>query len=504
MATSADQSHRGGKAQTNFTMIQAFEWYSAGGGKHWQTVKSHLSDWADFGLTSMWLPPPTKGSSTEGTGYDVYDLYDLGEFDQKGNKRTGWGNKEEFIDLIKTGKELGIITYIDAVLNHRLGADESETFKATEVANDDRTKNLGEPYDIEGWTKFNFAGRGDKYSKMKYNFNHFTGVDFDNKTGKKSIFRIEGENKYWAEAVDSENKNYDYLMGADVDHAHGDVKQDILNWGSWVLKETGASGFRFDAVKHIDVGFISEFVEHIRKESNNPAMFCLGEYWKDSFETNNSYLNKIGQQFSLFDCPLHYNFKEAGDSHADFDMRKIWDGSIVQNRPIDAVTLVDNHDTQVGQALQSCVASWFKPLAYALILLRVDGYPCVFYGDLYGCQGENPQPPVNQLSDLIRARKLFAYGELRDYWDHPNCVGWVRAGAEGFSGCAVVMSNGEGGKKRMEVGKEHAGEKWTDILGWTQGEVEIGEDGWAEFTCPGESLGVWAHEQAKGREEFGK
>jgi alpha-amylase len=46
---------------------------------------------------------------------------------------------------------------------------------------------------------------------MKYNFNHFTGVDFDNKTGKKSIFRIEGENKYWAEAVDSENKNYDYL-----------------------------------------------------------------------------------------------------------------------------------------------------------------------------------------------------------------------------------------------------------------------------------------------------
>jgi alpha-amylase len=107
------------------------------------------------------------------SGYDVYDLYDLGEFDQKGAVRTGWGTKEEFIDLIKHGKELGIISYMwasfycmaivllvnlnisysDAVLNHRLGADESETFKATEVSNDDRTKNLGEPYDIEGWTK---------------------------------------------------------------------------------------------------------------------------------------------------------------------------------------------------------------------------------------------------------------------------------------------------------------------------------------------------------------
>jgi alpha-amylase len=37
------------------------------------------------------------------------------------------------------------------------------------------------------------------------------GVDYDNKQQKKAIFRIEGENKYWAEAVDSEHKNYDYL-----------------------------------------------------------------------------------------------------------------------------------------------------------------------------------------------------------------------------------------------------------------------------------------------------
>lgn len=52
---------------------------------------------------------------------------------------------------------------------------------------------------------------------------------------------------------------------------------------------------------------------------------------------------------------------------------------------------------------------------------------CVFWGDLYGCEGPegNPQPPMHQLADLVRARKLFAYGELRDYFDHPNCVGYV-------------------------------------------------------------------------------
>lgn len=46
---------------------------------------------------------------------------------------------------------------------------------------------------------------------------------------------------------------------------------------------------------------------------------------------------------------------------------------------------------------------------------------CVFYGDLYGTKGENPQEPVSQLEDLVRARKLFAYGEQRDYWDHGEC-----------------------------------------------------------------------------------
>jgi alpha-amylase len=37
---------------------------------------------------------------------------------------------------------------------------------------------------------------------------------------------------------------------------------------------------------------------------------------------------------------------------------------------------------------------------------------------MYGCEGENPQEGVAQLDDLIRARKLFAYGDLVDYWDH--------------------------------------------------------------------------------------
>jgi alpha-amylase len=28
----------------------------------------------------------------------------------------------------------------------------------------------------------------------------------------------QGDGKYWASGVDNENANYDYLMGADIDH----------------------------------------------------------------------------------------------------------------------------------------------------------------------------------------------------------------------------------------------------------------------------------------------
>ena len=63
-------------------------------------------------------------------------------------------------------------------------------------------------------------------------------------------------------------------MFADIDHAHGDVKDDLNSWGEWVIKETGAAGFRFDAVKHIDKNFIAQFVKHVREFVGKP-LFCV-------------------------------------------------------------------------------------------------------------------------------------------------------------------------------------------------------------------------------------
>ena len=149
-------------------------------------------------------------------------------------------------------------------------------------------------------------------------------------------------------------------MGADIDHQHPDVSADVLNWGTWVLSQLGpgAAGFRFDAVKHIDRDFLSKFVKYVRKDRER--LFGVGEFWKDSIGHLEAYLDAMGTQvcndfpfgvrkflcadaqffflqFSVFDAPLHYNFKEAGDAGNTYDLRKIWDGTVVQRRPTDAV-----------------------------------------------------------------------------------------------------------------------------------------------------------------------
>ena len=171
-------------------------------------------------------------------------------------------------------------------------------------------------------------------------------------------------------------------MASDVDHAHPEVRDDLFKWATWMIKSFPISGFRFDAVKHMSRAFVHDFVKHTREEfrakrkeagkepldeSDGPIAFSVGEFWKDSVESCLKYLSEFGdEQFSLFDAPLHYNFKEAGDAGKDYDLRKIFDGTIVQARPIDSVTLVENHDTQAGQALESVVSPplnlWPMPL----------------------------------------------------------------------------------------------------------------------------------------------
>jgi hypothetical protein len=104
------------------------------------------------GIHNFWIPPACKSAGGgKANGYDIYDLYHIGEFDQMGSKATKWGTKEERMDLSKDAKKVGVELYFDCVLNHKAGADNKEKCKVIKVDNNARTKDIGEEHEIEAW-----------------------------------------------------------------------------------------------------------------------------------------------------------------------------------------------------------------------------------------------------------------------------------------------------------------------------------------------------------------
>jgi alpha-amylase len=147
----------------------------------------------------MWIPPACKGQNDQDMGYGIYgmslrftefkvDLWDLGEFNQKGTIRTKWGTSDELTALSKVATDQGMSLYFDAVLNHKASADEQ--FKCPGIQVDwngisrmrdgitlDRNRTIGDVREINPWVHFLFPGRRPTYSNMEWNWDHFTGVD---------------------------------------------------------------------------------------------------------------------------------------------------------------------------------------------------------------------------------------------------------------------------------------------------------------------------------------
>lgn len=478
----------------NQTLMQYFEWYLPDDGEHWSRLAEDAPNLAAKGIRKVWMPPAFKGTGSNDVGYGVYDLFDLGEFDQKGTVRTKYGLKEEYLRAIEALSQNGIEAIADVVLNHKAAADYKERFTVVEVDPNDRNVEISEPFEIEAWMHFAFPGRNKTYNDFEWHWYHFTGTDYDAKNNRSGIFLIQGDNKGWAndELVDNENGNYDYLMYADIDFKHPEVIQNLYDWAHWFIESTGVHGFRLDAVKHIDSFFMKNFIRDIT-EKYGEDFYVFGEFWNSDEKANNDYLENIDHRFDLVDVKLHHNLFDASKSGADYDLRTIFDQTLAKNHPESAVTFVDNHDTQRGQALESTVEEWFKPAAYALILLREAGLPCVFYGDYYGISGEFAQESFQEVLDkLLDIRLNLAYGEQTDYFDDANCIGWTRQGMDDGQPIAVLISNNQAASKSMLVGPEWAGREFSDYLGNSSQTVIIDDQGWGEFPVEEKSVSVWS------------
>ncbi len=479
-------------------LIQYFHWYLPNDGTLWSEARRVAPELAEAGFTAIWLPPAYKGHvGGYDVGYGVYDMYDLGEFDQKGSVRTKYGTRGEYLAAIRALQDAGLAVYADIVWNHRLGADGTQVVRGTPYSAFDRRHPVGPTREVEVWTRFDFAGRGGAYDARTLDAAHFDAVDFDERAPAQwdTIYLFEG--RTFDPAVDEEFGNYAYLMGCDLDNANPEVRQMTIDWGTWYLDTTGIDGLRLDAVKHIPTWVLPIYLDALREHAGRPLP-AVGEYWSPHLAALEHFLAAVGDRMMLFDVPLHFTLHRASVSGRAFDMRTLLDGTLVATRPDLAVTFVDNHDSQPMQALESPVSHWFKPLAYALVLLRRDGLPCVFHPDYIGAAyteqrwGEEPVdielPSLRPFLDTCLAlRRELGDAEQVDHFDHRNTVGWLRRSQD--RAVFVLMSNGDDGTKVVRTGLPRT--QFTDVTGTFPKRITTDDDGVAEFRCQGGGVSIW-------------
>lgn len=307
-------------------MMQGFYWDVPMGGTWWGNIQSKVSSWSTAGITSIWMPPCSKGASGGySVGYDPFDYFDFGDFNQMGTTETRYGSKAELQACINAAHGAGLQVYADIVMNHNGGGS------AQSNPNTGTTTN----------TLFNVAS-----GIFPRGYNDFHKSTFE--TADAGVF-----------------SNY-----ADLCHKNPYVAGGLWANSNSVAKyykgTLGFDGWRFDWVDGFSPSYVNQFV------AAAPG-FAVTEYWGPSGGTNVSELQTCinGSGASSFDFPCVFGLKNAFVNN-DLNLLNTT-GMLCKSNPDKAVTFVTNHDINY-------VPDNKKLQAYAFIMAH-EGTPCVFYSD---------------------------------------------------------------------------------------------------------------------------
>ncbi|EPR42480.1 alpha amylase catalytic region [Desulfovibrio sp. X2] len=439
-------------------MMQAFYWDCPQAenrvGGWWNYLHSKTADLARAGVTALWLPPAHKAGNVSGLsmGYDPYDYYDLGEFDQKGGIKTLFGSRRELEDLIGEIHAQGLQAYADMVLNHNNGAD------TTEVNDLDH---------VERWTLFRpMSGR---FPRDRTSFHPNIYERWDNET---------------------------FGDMPDLCHRNPDIYRGMLDLARWLVEEIGFDGFRYDFVKGYGTWLIKSIQEY-RYERGGRAVspYAVAENWDseraiaDWLQDANGWSdNPVG----AFDFPLRWELKALCDSYG-YDLRSLCRPDLLFRAcPATAVTFVDNHDFRGGDTPE--IAN-DKLLAYAFILTH-EGYPCVYWKD-YAVYGLAMSGTPHGMDALIRVHEELADGPSRVLWADETLYLMQRTGSVGREGLVLALNNHGGQWRGERVFTGTAGGRWTPAAWWSAQTLDMPQDqpdsaeGMAEFWAPPRGYAVY-------------
>lgn len=439
-------------------MLQAFYWdcprEEGQEFNWWNYLSQHIPALARAGFDMLWLPPAHKAANIFGPtmGYDPYDYYDLGEFDQKGGVKTWFGSKIALLNLIRLAHQVNMRVIADLVINHCSGADAVE-----------RNPISGQ----ERWTLFR-----PRSGRFPRNWECFHPNPYES----------------WDESAFGDMP--------DLSHRNPYVYGELLKLTRWLVEEIGFDGFRYDFVKGYGGWAVTSIQEYrYMRHGRLIEPYGVAEHWDNAKAiaqwasvTNFSNSNPV----DAFDFPLREMLKALCDQFG-FNLRQLtsWD-TLLRSQPQTTVTFVENHDLrEPGRPIVQD-----KLLAYSYILTH-EGLPCVFWKDYFNL-GLALEGRPHGIAALIQAHGRYAGGETETLWVDDDLYIMQRTGYGPTSGLVYALNNHGAAWRSEWVNTRWPGAEFVPVAWWGCNDLaqpaapRAQADGRAEFTAPSRGYAVYA------------
>ena len=478
------------------TVFQGFWWdyYNNNFPNGWANYLAEMAPRLKVaGFDAIWIPPVYKNASTGSVGYSPFDMYDLGDKYQKGGSNLSVasrvGTKDELLRMIAVMHANGIEVIQDIVLNHNDGAGANngsggiDPEAAFSMKNNSGYKNFrftSYATPILDDSQNDYWTRSGRWSKNYPNFhptlshNCMTGDICDALFGPDICY----QSGSFGQSSNIPTAGTTTINGITRPYYNPAQSSDYMrnngrSWIQWFKKQTGADGWRWDAIKHFEIPVQEDYIYNTKYNlptwsAGGQDMFCVGEWIGNKSEID-AYVNNVksgsapnGVTNEKHTGTFDFSFRGYGPSGGLFNMVHGLGNFNMQNIPGEqqservmvypggkivhrTVPYINSHDSY--RPFLDANGNFLKPLgdntgwnmgselggngshidpreprlaaAYAAGF-AIDGNPCVFIEDLFdlGTTGKrfthqptstNDMPIRGDIQNIIQAHQRLGF-----------------------------------------------------------------------------------------------